>query len=158
MPFGKSFACRSQEKNNMKLRPSIALIENNHLLLLRYRYGSTDVFQLPGGNLDDGETLPQTLVRELQEELNIEIEVGKFLLLGEVLVPKPTLHIVFNGMLIGGIPVINPKESSALEVDWLPLAKLTEVALYPNVGIALLETLAGVRTSPYLGEITQVWY
>jgi hypothetical protein len=36
----------------MKVRPSVAIIENNHLLLMRYEYGNAHVFNLPGGNTD----------------------------------------------------------------------------------------------------------
>jgi hypothetical protein len=35
----------------MKVRPSVAIIENNHLLLMRYEYGNAHVFNLPGVTL-----------------------------------------------------------------------------------------------------------
>lgn len=55
----------------MKVRPSIAIVENNNLLLMLYKYSNTDVYNLPGGNVDKGETLSETVVRELMEELGI---------------------------------------------------------------------------------------
>ncbi|MEY4541233.1 MAG: hypothetical protein RLZZ306_2990, partial [Bacteroidota bacterium] len=68
----------------MKVRPSIAIVENNHLLLMRYQYGNTDVYNLPGGNVDKGETITETVVRELMEELGIEVEVETMILSGDV--------------------------------------------------------------------------
>ncbi|MFT4030910.1 MAG: NUDIX hydrolase [Siphonobacter sp.] len=145
----------------MKVRPAVLLLVNDHVLLTRYRYGDQDVFQLPGGNPDSNELLSATLIRELREELNIEIEVGPFLVLGEVHLPQlkqGVLHCVFEGTIIGGIPSINPAETTALEVVWKPLRELAELNLYPNVGAELFELASGLRSSPYLGKIRQEWF
>ena len=76
----------------MKVRPSIAIVENNHLLLMQYRYGNTDVYNLPGGNVDKGETLSETVVRELMEELGVEVNLETMIFPEESsLVPAATL-------------------------------------------------------------------
>ncbi len=145
----------------MKVRPAIVIVENEHVLVTRYRYGEEDVFQLPGGNPDPGETMPETLIRELREELGIEIEVQGLLVMGEVLLPQlkqGVLHCVFAGTLVGGIPIINPAETTAQEVVWKPIREIAALNLYPNVGTELLELVSGLRTSPYLGKINQQWF
>ncbi|PMD96597.1 NUDIX hydrolase [Siphonobacter sp. BAB-5405] len=145
----------------MKVRPAVVLVENDHVLLTRYEYGDQTVFQLPGGNPDPGETLPEALMRELREELGIEIEVQGLLVMGEVLLPQlkqGVLHCVFLGTLVGGIPRINPAETTALEVVWRPLSSIAGLHLYPNVGVELLELVTGVRSSPYIGKIRQEWF
>jgi 8-oxo-dGTP diphosphatase len=141
----------------MKVRPSIAIVENNQILLMRYRYGDTDVYNLPGGNVDKGETLTETVVRELMEELGIEVEVGKMILSGDVIMPEgkeDVLHCVFEGKIQSGKPILNPKETSALAVVWMPLEDLNGLKMYPNVGKYLFKSL----DFQYVEKINQTWW
>jgi 8-oxo-dGTP pyrophosphatase MutT (NUDIX family) len=145
----------------MKVRPSIAIIENNHLLLMQYRYGNTDVYNLPGGNVDKGETLAETVVRELMEELGIEVEIGKMILSGDVIMSEgkeDVLHCVFEGKILAGKPVLNPNETSALAVVWMPLVDLHELEMYPNVGVALKQFFIKGFSIDYMGKIGQKWF
>lgn len=145
----------------MKVRPSVVIIENNCVLLMRYSYGQRDVYNLPGGNVDKGETLAQTVVRELQEELGIEIAIEKMILMGEVLMESPkndVLHSVFLAKIIQGKPILNPKETSALEVVWKPIDTLKDLAMYPNVGADLENILSENINFKYIGGINQQWF
>jgi 8-oxo-dGTP diphosphatase len=140
----------------MKVRPAALIEVNNHLLLMRYRYGESDVFALPGGNPDRGETLSQTLERELREELGVEIEVGRMVLMGEVSVverKEDVLHVVFLARIVAGIPTLNATETTAHELVWKPLQILPDLNLYPNVGPQLL-TLG----EAYIGAINQPFF
>jgi 8-oxo-dGTP diphosphatase len=142
----------------MKVRPSVAIVENNQILLMRYRYGNTDVYNLAGGNVDKGETLASTVVRELQEELGINIELGEMLLTGDVIMPEgkeDVLHCVFRAKILNGKPELNPKETSALEVLWKPIEELHNLDMYPNVGIELQKAIS--QGFEYIGKIRQEW-
>ncbi len=145
----------------MKVRPSVVIIENNCVLLMRYRYGQTDVYNLPGGNVEKGETLAQTVVRELQEELGIEIAVEKIILIGEVLMLEPkkdVLHCVFLGKITEGKPILNPVHTSSLEIVWKPIDSLKDLDMYPNVGADLEKFLLEDVGFQYVGRVGQVWY
>lgn len=145
----------------MKVRPSIAIVENNHLLLMQYRYGNTDVYNLPGGNVDKSETLTETVVRELMEELGIEVGLKEMILLGDVIMPEgkeDVLHCVFEGKILSGKPVLNPKETSALAVVWMPLVDLHELEMYPNIGAQLQRFYLEGRRIDYMGRIGQKWF
>lgn len=140
----------------MKVRPSALIVEKNHVLLLRYYYDGNDVFALPGGNPDPNETLPQTIERELREELGVEVEITKMRLTGEVLLsPRKddVLHCVFEAQIIGGLPRLDPAQTSALEIVWQPIAKLASLNLYPNVGLAIQNGQTG-----YVGKINQPYF
>lgn len=145
----------------MKVRPCALIIENNHVLLMQYLYSGQEVFALPGGNPDLGETLTQALVRELREELSIETEIQGLLLAGEVILPhqkQDVLHTVFAAKIIAGIPQINPSHTSALGVCWKPLQSLGELNMYPNVGENIQDMWLGYDSKVYIGRINQPFF
>lgn len=145
----------------MFVRPSVIILENDEILLMKYKYSENMVFALPGGNPDPSETLRETLVRELKEELQIDIEPGKMVLAGEVIVAdKSTLHCIFLARITSGNPVLNPRHTSALAVEWINVSKTANLNLYPNIGVYLGKLLKENSTSqnPYVGLIKQNWF
>jgi 8-oxo-dGTP diphosphatase len=142
----------------MKCRPSALIVRDNCILTMRYMYGEQEIFALPGGNPDPNECLSSTLERELREELSITVEVGDLVVCGEVLwndLEKYTLHLVYLSTIKGGTPVLNPDETTALEVVWVPVSAAAEKLLYPNIGTFIQHHLAGTAKSVYVGPIDQ---
>ncbi|MBC8155370.1 MAG: NUDIX hydrolase [Bacteroidetes bacterium] len=152
----------------MKVRPCVVLsrsAENSsetEILLLHYRYGNEDVYALPGGNPDKGENLPETIRRELQEELGLTVQVGPMLFCGEVILPEvknDVLHTVFEGQIAAGTPTLNPAETTALRVVWKPLHELEGLNLYPNIGAELCHWFMVDGAGPgYIGPIRQRYF
>ena len=55
--------------------------KENKILATKRGYGEfINMWEFPGGKIESSETKEQTLVREIKEELNIEISVDKFAL------------------------------------------------------------------------------
>lgn len=147
----------------MKVRPSVIILDEDKILLMKYNYGGNEVYALPGGNPDDVETLEETLVRELEEELNLHIEVTALVLAGEVIFRengKSTLHCVFLGRILSGKPHLNPEHTSALSVEWIPLSETAELNMYPNIGKHILDLADQnpIIKSQYIGRIQQNWF
>ncbi len=145
----------------MKIRPAILIVENKRILTMQYNYGGQEVFNLPGGNLEFGEHLAEALAREMQEEMGIEVSVGELLMVGEVFFEeqkKQTFHFIFEGNIIEGIPILNPKETSAIAIKWLTINELSSVNLYPNISEKLLQYFRGSLPDKYIGKIEQKWF
>lgn len=147
----------------MIVRPSAAIIRDKKLLLMKYNYGGHYVFGLPGGNPDAGETMAQTLSREINEELGVSITVKSLLLTGEVIFKDKkisTLHCVFQGEIRWGDPALNPEQTSALDLYWAGLDEACSLNLYPNVGKELSRRLEAEekQLDVYIGRIDQKWF
>jgi 8-oxo-dGTP diphosphatase len=148
----------------MRIRPAIILQDNNNrIMLLRYFYSGKDVYQFPGGNIEGIESLEETLKRELQEELNLPVQINNLLISAQVINEeklRATLHCLFSGTIVGQAkPIINPDQTSALEVVWMETDKLDQLNLYPAVGTKLKSILqSNTGVSYYLGLIDQPWF
>ncbi|MFT7250156.1 MAG: 8-oxo-dGTP diphosphatase [Arcticibacterium sp.] len=141
----------------MKVRVAGVIMEGNKVLTLRYRYGGVDVFAIPGGNLDFGETMKEALVREYKEELSIFTEVKEEAFSCETLrETEKTLHQLYWLKIKEGEPIINSSETTALEVCWLEIDKLETYNLYPNVGTYIKESSS--LKDKYLGDVQQQWF
>ncbi|MCF8324483.1 MAG: NUDIX domain-containing protein [Leadbetterella sp.] len=144
----------------MKTRPSAIILSDNNLLTLKYNYNGNLLYAIPGGNLEFGEKLKEALERELQEEIGLVIEVQNLLFLAEVHQQnKDTLHCVFNTKIVSGIPQLNPKETTALEICWIPIETIEDYNLYPNIKTQIKEHFIEAKDHQvFLGEISQPWF
>ncbi len=121
----------------MKVRVSAVYEQSGEILCMKYLYGGKEVFSLPGGGVDKDLPLQEVLAKEWGEELGIDIDIGDVILIGEAPAGKQyprTLHIVFEVPEIHGIPKVQPEATHSLDVAWVPIKKLSDLPLYPDVG------------------------
>ncbi|MCD8207905.1 MAG: (deoxy)nucleoside triphosphate pyrophosphohydrolase [Bacteroidales bacterium] len=116
------------------------IIREGNVFATQRGYGEfKDGWEFPGGKVEPGETLEAALVREIQEELDTEIEVGE--LLDTVEYDYPTFHLSMDCFLCSiKSGELELKEHEAAKwltaetlytVDWLP-ADLELVAKIKN--------------------------
>ncbi len=113
-----------QLKIGNKIEVSAALIFRGGQLLITQRHASAHLgglWEFPGGKREPGETFEQCLVREIREELGVEISVGD--LFEEIAhdYPEKSVHLkFFICQLLAGEP--QPLECAA--VKWIGRAEL----------------------------------
>ena len=96
------------------------LVENRKVLLARRRGGYLDnMWEFPGGKLETGESPEAACVRELKEELDIDVEAKKLLLALEHQYPDKTVRLHFVLCSLGEDKNANlSKLSENSETDW----------------------------------------
>lgn len=99
-------------------------------------------WEFPGGKLEVGETSQQALIREIQEELDVKIEVGE--LIDTIEYDYPTFHLsmdCFWCIVVDGEIILKEAEAARwlykdelYSVDWLP----ADIALIEKLQNSLL--------------------
>jgi mutator protein MutT len=121
---------------------SAALIFRGGKLLITQRHAHAHLgglWEFPGGKREAGETCEQCLVREIGEELGVEISVGE--LVEEIAhdYPEKSVHLkFFRCELLAGEP--QPLDCAA--VKWIGKAELAAHE-FPAADAQLLEKLRG---------------
>ncbi|TBU99980.1 GNAT family N-acetyltransferase [Stutzerimonas kirkiae] len=72
--------CKAPAMKTLNIASACLLDDENRLLIVRKR--ATRLFMLPGGKAEAGETPLQTLIRELTEELGVQMQAKDFQPLG----------------------------------------------------------------------------
>ncbi len=80
----------------MQVRVTGVLIEAGSVLIVQQRVSPERTWSLPGGRVEQGETLEEAVVREMLEETGLATEVVKLLYVCDIPASKPSvLHITF---------------------------------------------------------------
>jgi 8-oxo-dGTP pyrophosphatase MutT (NUDIX family) len=151
----------------MALRPrnsaKAIIIHKKHLLVLRIHRGDNTWYLLPGGGQGHGETLPETLEREVEEETGAKVKTGKLLFVREYRsgrhefrAANPDVHQVeffFEAKLRKNAKVgkASVPDKGQEAIEWLPLSKVAKAPLYPR---SLRRYIAGAKAKKfYQGDV-----
>lgn len=105
------------------------VVEGDQILLLRQSADGQRDWSLPGGKLEDGETIEQALVREMKEETGLDIEPGRLLYVCDHL-PAQVVHITFEARRAGGTigDIKAGADTTPIRgVEFVPVSKLAEL-------------------------------
>jgi ADP-ribose pyrophosphatase YjhB (NUDIX family) len=104
------------------------LIEDDHILLLNQDTDGPRTWSLPGGKVEDGETLARALVREMREETGVEVQPGRLLYLCDH-VPAHVVHITFEVVRVGGtLGAVGGAGKDTRPIRGVGFVKLSELA------------------------------
>ena len=140
--------CRAHTKREADVSdhiPSIvvaaAVVERDGSFLLTRRLDDTHLagtWEFPGGKCEDGETLEESLRREMLEELGVNVVVGAEVFSISHAYPERAVQLhFFTCELLG-----EPHPRLGQEMQWVPRAALRSLAL-PAADKELIERLAG---------------
>ena len=117
-------------KYDFNIRVTGILIEDNKILLVKQKISDKRNWSLPGGKLEQGETIEQGIIREMKEETGLDVEIIRLLYLCDVSVSDNTLlHITFLLKRVAGNIVLptNEFESNPIcDVEFAPISDLAE--------------------------------
>jgi mutator protein MutT len=126
--------------NLQNIEVSAALIFHSGKLLITQRHANSHLgglWEFPGGKREPGETFEQCLVREIREELGVEITVGALFEEIHHDYPEKSVHLkFFIGQLLSGEP--QPLDCAA--VKWVEKSGLATHE-FPAADAQLLEKL-----------------
>jgi ADP-ribose pyrophosphatase YjhB (NUDIX family) len=128
------------------------ILRDDHILLLRKEYeDGSELYALPGGGQDTGETLEISLRRECREEIGCDIELHQLLHVADYFkhrqtTPPSRRHLV-ELLFLCSVPAdYSPHNGShpdkhQVEVVWLPQTRLSTIAMMPPSLVTVLSAV-----------------
>ncbi|PPA71703.1 NUDIX hydrolase [Jeotgalibacillus proteolyticus] len=104
---------------------SIVLNDKNEILLIK---GPRRGWEMPGGQVEEGESLKNAAIRETKEECGLDIEITAFCGVFQN-VSQSICNTLFLGRPVGG--ELTPTDE-ALEVGFFPLEEGLEMVTWKN--------------------------
>ncbi len=119
-----------QQNNLFLVRPTGILIENEKMLIVKQKVNDNRGWSLPGGKLERGETIEQALIRELNEETGLTVEVTELLYVCDKTdTDPPVIHVTFLVKRTGGeitLPTNEFESTPIYDVKMIEIDDLTE--------------------------------
>jgi 8-oxo-dGTP diphosphatase len=123
------------------------VVRGTQILLMHRRKDGREYFVLPGGHVEEGETVEETVVRELYEETGLHVRIQREL--ARLYNPfDESEHVYFHVEAEAGEPVLGGPEVDRQCTDnyyalvWHELAQLHEIPLQPKELRTLLTTIS----------------
>ena len=120
-----------------------------NVLLVKNKGPEASYYTLPGGAVEQGETLEEAAIREVKEETGLDVQLGGIFSVGEAFFKERGHHAIFFtfiGKIIGGeINISLPEEIE--EITWMN-SQLAEQYIHISRGFEGL--IDSKTTVPYI--------
>jgi ADP-ribose pyrophosphatase YjhB (NUDIX family) len=134
----------------------VAIVQDDQGRVLLIHKTDNDLWALPGGGHEIGESISDAVVREVKEETGYDVEVetitGTYTNPGHVMAyedgeVRQQFSIAFRARLLGGEPRTS---SESKRVEWVPPADTEDLPMHPSMRLRLQHAIDG-RSSAYIG-------
>lgn len=143
------------EPNSLVVAASAVVTDEAGRILLQRRRDN-DLWALPGGGMDRGDSLPGCAVREVKEETGLDVEITG--LVGTYTDPKHIIaysdgevrrqfNVCFTARIVGGAPAISDESTDLRFVD---RGELDALPMHRTQRLRIQHFLEQ-RSTPYLG-------
>src|SRR5512143_3604563 len=122
---------RSKPKTENCIDVAAGLVFRDGRLLITQRHADAHLgglWEFPGGKREPGETFEQCLVRELREELGIEVSVGQLIESITHAYPEKTVRLNFYAC---GLESGDPKPLGCADLRWIQQSQLDDFHFPP---------------------------
>jgi ADP-ribose pyrophosphatase YjhB (NUDIX family) len=134
----------------------VAIVQDDQGRVLLIHKTDNDLWALPGGGHEIGESVADAVVREVKEETGYDVEVtgitGTYTNPGHVMAyedgeVRQQFSIAFSARLIGG--EARTSEES-MRVEWLSTEEIARLPMHPSMRLRVQHGLEG-RPHPFIG-------
>lgn len=132
------------------------IIKDDKMLAVKISDGKDEWYIMPGGGQDVDELLPETVRREVAEEMGLQVEVKDLAFVIEGLHGENfhRVDLVFLCEYIGKIKnAILQGDTNQVGYDWLDIERLNKAPLYPSkLRRQIMNLHEGKEYKKYLGN------
>lgn len=154
---------QSLMEDTIRVAANAIVVRDGKALLVGFDDEAGSHYNFPGGGVEVGETLADTLRRETLEETCLEIEVGRLLLVVESVGSRN--HNLIDGSYVpwnevrffflcapasqqAAAQMPEEPDDSQTAIRWLPLEELPDLPVLPQVSAELLAAIREDRETP----------
>ena len=130
----------------MRIRAVAVVLREEKLLVMHRRRGGREYAVLPGGGIEEGESVQDAVLRELHEETGLRGRVGDLLPV-PIESGAPTLYLTVQvdgtELELGGPERERADEQNIYRPAWVPPAEVEALDLVPEGARAAVRCLTG---------------
>ena len=135
----------------MRISSRAVIIENGKVLTMfrrKVKDGKIkEYYVIPGGGKDEGETLEETVIRELKEEMNVDIQVLGYL--GNSIWEQSNSNF-FHCKIINGTPCLGGEELERMKEDNYYEPRFVDLSSLNNIDIIGIEFIKKAIDKNYI--------
>jgi ADP-ribose pyrophosphatase YjhB (NUDIX family) len=128
----------------MRKRVTLLIVDDDKILLIHRLRDGREYYIIPGGGVEEGESLEEAAHREAAEETGLVIELGALLWErpfatelgdGRIINQIEYAYLItqFSGTLcLSGPEFERQSPTNRYRLDWIPFSNFPETLIYPN--------------------------